>query len=173
MKQFIFILLIIPTLIFANPNPKKVNWISFEKAVELNKTNPKPILIDVYTDWCGFCHKMDATTYQNEIVVNYINDNYYAVKFDAEQKETVNYKGKSFKFIKNGRKGVHEFAYALLNGKLSYPSTVFFNKNNELVEAVPGYLKSPDMEKIITYMGEEIYLTKDWKTFDKEFKSKL
>ena len=175
MKAFLLSLLIIPTLLFANPEPKAktINWISFEKAIELNKNNPKPILIDVYTDWCTWCHKMDASTYKEEVIVNYINNNFYAVKLNAEQKEDIKFNDHTFKYVGNERRGTHELASSLLNGKMSYPSTVFLNKDLELVQAVPGYLQAPIMEKLINYMGEEIYLDKEWDTFDKEFKSKI
>lgn len=173
MKTYLLSLILIPTLLFANPEPKTINWISFEKAIELNKTNPKPILIDVYTDWCTWCHKMDASTYNEEVIVDYINENFYAVKLDAEQKEDIIFNDHTFKFVANGRRGTHQLAASLLNGKMSYPSTVFLNKNQEMVQAIPGYLQAPIMEKLINYMGKEIYLNKEWDTFDKEFKSKI
>lgn len=172
MKTFLLSLLLIPTLLFANPEPK-VNWISFEKAIELNKANPKPILIDVYTDWCTWCHKMDASTYNEEAIVSYINQNFYAVKLNAEQKEDITYKDQTFKYVASGRRGTHQLAASLLNGKMSYPSTVFLNKNQELIQAIPGYLQAPIMEKLINYMGEEIYLNKEWTDFEKDFKSKI
>ncbi|MGY5354415.1 thioredoxin family protein [Wenyingzhuangia sp. IMCC45467] len=173
MKSFLLSLILIPSLLFANPEPKTIKWISFEKAIELSKTTPKPILIDVYTDWCTWCHKMDASTYNQEVIVDYINEHFYAVKLNAEQKEDITYKDHTFKFVPSGRRGTHEFAASLLNGKMSYPSTVFLNKNQELIQAIPGYLQTPIMEKLINYMGEEIYLNKEWEVFDKEFKSKI
>lgn len=174
MKKFIFTLLLIPTILFAsNPEPKEVKWISFEKAVELNKSNPKPIIIDVYTDWCHWCKVMDNKTYSDATIIEYINQNFYAVKFNAEQKEPINFNGKTFKFVAYGRRGSHELAASLLQGKLSFPSTVFLSKKKELVQAIPGYLKTPMMEKLVNFMGEEAYLTKTWPEFEKDFKSKL
>ena len=78
----------------------KVNWLSFEAAISLNKENPKPILIDVYTDWCGWCKKMDRDTYSNKTIVKTINDNFYAVKLDGEEKQDILFNGQTFKFQK-------------------------------------------------------------------------
>ena len=58
----------------------QVRWVSFSEAVELSKKEPRKILIDIYTDWCGWCKKMDATTYGDGAVVEYINRHFYAVK---------------------------------------------------------------------------------------------
>lgn len=169
----LFFLFVTSFLVANNPSPEKINWISFEKAIELNKTNPKPILIDVYTDWCGWCKRMDAATYDNKTIATYINKNFYAVKFDAEQKEAITFKGQTFNYQKSGRSGVHELAYALLQGKMSYPSTVFLDKKANYIEAVPGYLDPKKMEKITAFMAKEVYANKDWATFEKEFKSLL
>ena len=102
---------------------QEVNWIGFEEALELNKKSPKPILVDLYTDWCGWCKRMDATTYKNKVIVDYINENYYAVKMDGEGRGDINYQGKTFKFVQQGRSKYHELAAAILKGKMSYPST--------------------------------------------------
>jgi len=174
MKNILVALLSLPLFLFAaNPEPNEIHWISFEEAITLNKTNPKPIIVDVYTDWCHWCKVMDKKTYSNKTIVAYINANYYAVKFDAEQKEPVTFNGHTFNYLSQGRRGSHEFAHAILNGKLSYPSTVFFNKNLEITYVAPGYLEKSRMEKLINYMHQEIFLEKDWDTFEKEFKSQL
>lgn len=151
----------------------EVNWISFEEAVELNKKDPKPILIDVYTDWCGWCKRMDKTTYQNTIIVDYINKNFHTVKLDGEEKKDIVYKDYTFKYKKNGRRGYNEFSAALLNGKLSYPTTVFMNKEMQLLDRVPGYLDEKIMEKVMTYFGNEKYKTENWEDYVKTFKSSL
>lgn len=174
MKFFkVFFFLITVSLFANNDNLKQINWISFEKAIELNKSNPKPIIIDIYTDWCHWCKVMDKKTYDKEAIVNLINDHFYAVKLDAEQKEDITFNDHIYKYIPSGSRGVHELAASLLNGKLSYPSTVFLDKELKLIQAIPGYIKAPAMEKFSHYLGKEIYLEKEWTVFEKEFKSNL
>lgn len=154
-------------------NAQEVNWLSFEEALTLNKKNPKPILVDLYTDWCGWCKRMDATTYKNEVIVKYINDNFYAVKMDGEGKKDITFKGKTFKFVQQGRSKYHELAAAILNGKMSYPSTAFFNSEEQLIQTVPGYLAKERFEKILAYFGGDAYKNTPWKDFEKNFKSAL
>ena len=70
---------------------KTINWISFNEAYLKCKKNPRPILIDIYTTWCGPCKLMSAQTFNNPQIAKYINDHYYAVKFDAESKDSVKF----------------------------------------------------------------------------------
>ena len=81
-----------------------VKWYSLEEAVALQKKKPKKIFIDMYTDWCGWCKRMDATTFTDSAVSAYLNENFYCVKFDAEQKNPVTFQGKTFNFVSSGFK---------------------------------------------------------------------
>jgi thioredoxin-related protein len=150
-----------------------IEWLSFEEAIALHKKAPKKILIDVYTDWCGYCKKMERVTYGNATIAALVNTYFYPVKFNAEQKEILNYNGKTYRFVQKGRRGFHEFAVELLNGKMSYPSTVFLGNDASLLDKIPGYLNPQLMEKILVYLAEEKFITQDWDSFDKNFKSKL
>ena len=76
--------LILLLFLFQYSHAQEVNWMSIEKAQELQKTNPKNIIMDIYTDWCGPCKLMDKNTFQNQEVAKFLNDNFYAVKFNAE-----------------------------------------------------------------------------------------
>ncbi len=152
-------------------NAQEVNWISFEEALEKSKKSPKPILVDLYTDWCGWCKRMDATTYKDDIIVSYINTNFYAVKMDGEGKDDITYQGKTFKFKPYGKNGYHELAAAILKGKMSYPSTAFFNADSQLLQTVPGYLTKERFEVMLAYFGQQEYNKTPWVDFEKNFKS--
>ena len=116
-----------------------INWMSWDQAVTANKESAKPLIIDVYTDWCGWCKRMDATTFKDPRVAEYVNANFYAVKLDAEQKGDIVYDGTTFSFQQQGKRGVHTLAASLLDGRLSYPSIVYFNGKMERTMISPGF----------------------------------
>lgn len=152
----------------------KIKWMSFEEAVTLNEEEPKHFFIDVFTDWCGWCKKMDASTFIDPVIVKLMNDHFYAVKLDAEQKDTIMFRGQPFVNPNpEGRRSSHQMAQALLKGKMSYPSFVFLNSKTEWLTVVAGFRKPPDMEQVLTYFGEEAYAEKTWEQFMATFVSKL
>ena len=117
---------------------------------------------------------MDKATYEHPDIVKYLNENYYSVKFNAETKDTIMFHGKEFLNNRaNQRRGSHDLAVAMLQGKMSYPSTVFLNGNLELLTAAPGFLDAPKMEPILHYFAEEAYKNQKFEDFQKEFRSSL
>ena len=149
----------------------KVKWYSFEEAVELNKNEQRKIFIDVYTDWCGWCKKMDATTFSNPTIAEILNKEYYAVKFNAEQKDSITFQGHTFKFIPSGGRGYHELAAALLRNKLSYPSLAYLNEQNELITPWPGYKTPVELEVILKFIADDAFLSQTLEEFQKSYKA--
>lgn len=166
MKKVLIALVFLVSLpIFGNA--QKINWMTFQEAIESNKTTPKKIFIDVYTDWCGWCKKMDQTTFVNKDIVEYINANYYAVKLNAEMSDTIVFSGYTFvnQGSTNGRKGTHQLAVALLQGKMSYPSYVFMNEDAQLLTIAPGYRGADDFMPLLKYFGSDAYLNEKYNDF--------
>lgn len=148
-----------------SPVADAIKWYTWEQAQAEMKKQPKKLFIDVYTDWCGWCKRMDQTTFQDPAVVEYMNKNFYAVKFDAEQKADVNYNDHTFKFIAQGNRGVHELAYALLDGRLGYPSYVYLNEKQERITISPGYKAADALMKEMQFIGGEHYKTKSYQDY--------
>lgn len=158
---------------YAQKDQEKINWMTIEEAEAASKEEPRKLIIDVYTDWCGWCKRMDKTTFSNPVIVDYINNNYYAVKLDAEQKDSIIFRDYTFKFVEQGRRGYHELAAALLNGKMSYPSIVYMDEELNMIQAIPGYQDAKSLEKIVKFFGENRHTDLTFEDYQKDFESEL
>jgi len=165
-------------LLGAKTPEKKINWLTIEEAQELVKTAPKKIMIDVYTDWCGPCKMMMRNTFTNPWVIDYINEHYYAVKFNAESPDPITFKGTEYvneNYNPNAvRKGTHQFAaIAMSNGRLAYPTIVYMDEKLDILSPVQGYMAPEQIEPVMTFFGEGLYETTNWEDYQKTFSSKL
>ena len=149
----------------------KVNWMSWEQAVAKMEKEPRKIMVDVYTDWCGWCKRMDATTMVDPTVVQILNEKYYAVKMDGEYKKDIVFKGRTYTFKPGGRSGYHELPAELMSGKMSYPTLVFLDEAYGIIQPVPGYQQAPELERILAYFGGDFYKNTSWESFSQAYKS--
>lgn len=144
-----------------------IKWMTINEAELAMKKQPKLVFIDVYTGWCGWCKVMDRKTFSNKELARYMNEHFYAVKLDAEQKDTIHFMGKKFGFIPAQRS--NQFAVELLQGRMSYPTTVILDDKFQMVTPIPGYQNVPTMEKILKYIATETYKTVQFPEYEKTF----
>jgi len=125
-----------------------IKWMSLEEAQKLAKKAPKKIIMDIYTHWCGPCKMLDRTTFADAKVIEHINANYYAVKFNAESPDPVTFKGKEYANPnhvpnKRGRNSPHQLTRAM--GVRGYPTLMVFDAKLNVLKNIVGFHKADQL----------------------------
>lgn len=145
---------------------QQINWLSWEEALDKTQKEPKKIIVDIYTDWCTWCKKMDRTTFSDPTIVEYINHYYYAIKFDAQSKEPIVYQNKTYTFESGiWRGGYHSLAAEITNQKIKLPTIVFLDENAEILQALGGFRNTYEMELMAAYFNGNYHKSTPWKDF--------
>jgi thioredoxin-related protein len=176
MKKILYILLFIGTSIYTANGQVKAKWYTLNEALELQKTHPRKILIDIYTDWCGWCKKMDAETFNHPVISNYINQHFYPVKFNAEGSDSITFANHKFINEGKGSRSTHQFAMALFqaqNLQPAYPSIAYLDENLQLIRVWSGYWTAPQIELWLNYVVDEKYKPLPLEEYQKTFISKI
>lgn len=164
------------TITFAQSD--KIHWRTVEEVAALQEKAPRKVLMDVYTTWCGPCKMMMKNTFSNPSVIKYVNEHFYAIKFDAESGSDVTFKGNTYTnptYVEGqkGRKGQHQFAQAL--GVNSYPTIIYMDEKMNVIAPIKGYQTPDKIELYLKLFGENIYLEvqsqEEFQKFQTEFKS--
>ena len=145
MKKIILVLCVI--LISSISYSKEPQWKKFNEGIAEAKKSGKKILVDVYTDWCGWCKKMDASTYPDKQISDYLAKNYVIIKLNAEGDEKISYKGQSITPA--------EFAQGM--GVNGYPATVFLQSNGDPITLLPGYAEPDRFIHVLSFISENHY----------------
>ncbi|TPE42493.1 thioredoxin family protein [Pontibacter mangrovi] len=143
----------------------RIEWLTIEEAAARMEQEPRKVVIDVYTDWCGWCKKMDKETFTDPKVRELVKEHFYAVKLNAEGKEPITLKGQTFTYKDEYRS--HELAVALLQGQLSFPTTVYLDEQMNMLAPVPGYLDADNFSKILRYFGENHHKQMSFQEYEK------
>ena len=141
----------------------KIEWLSIEEACKRNRKKPKKIIVDVYTNWCGWCKKMDKITFGDPKVAEIINKDFYAVKFNAEGPDNVIFNDELYKF--NSQRNANDLAVKWLNGEMGYPTIVYLNEKMETIKAMQGYYGPEDYPKVLEYIRTGAYKKKSFEQY--------
>ena len=153
-----------------SPESNEIHWItSIDELQAKMQKEPKKVYIDIYTGWCGWCKKMDASTFSNPALIKYMNRNFYAVKFDAERQDVIHFMGKEYRFEPQYK--ANTFAVELMKGQMSYPTTIIMTENFQNPQPVPGYMTVAQIEPLLTYFGDNAYKHQPWDSYQKIYKT--
>ena len=169
MKRIVYVAALILLGSLASKAQEEVKWYSIDEALVMARQEPRVLVIDVYTDWCGWCKRMDATTFSDPEIAAMLNEHFYPVKLDAEGKEDIVIGDRTFKFVASGRRGYHEIAAIVTKGRLSYPTISYVDAQGKVMQAAPGY-KTPEQFRVyLDYFSGDAYLEQSFEEFSAQY----
>jgi len=136
-----------------NKEKEVLKILNFEEIEKLHQQKPKPILIFLYTDWCKICFGMKKTTFKNKEVIRLLNEKFYLIYLNGEEKRDITFLGKTFKYKPSGKNtGLHELANQLgsVRNILVYPTTTILNYNLDIDAQLTGFYSSKKMKRILS-----------------------
>ena len=152
MKKFIAFIILFTCYNLQSQEKKELQVYTFQEVEELHKQNPKPVVIFIYTDWCKYCFAMEKNTFNNKEIIKVLNDKFYFIKLNAEEKKNITFLNHTFKYQPSGNNtGIHQLAneLAVVKNRISYPTTTLLNSKFEIELQKSGYINSKRMNTII------------------------
>lgn len=130
-------------------------WVTLEDAQRQAADEGKYVLLDVYTEWCGFCRRMNRETYADKSVQDVIDRYFYAVRIDAESQQKVSFQNETY--------SMEELAQAF--GVASFPTTIFISPTGEPVASQPGFIEAGRFHKMLSFVGSKSYQTQTFQQY--------
>ncbi|MEO1628564.1 MAG: thioredoxin fold domain-containing protein [Bacteroidota bacterium] len=131
----------------------RIQWLSFEQLEDSLSVNPKKVFIDFYTDWCTYCRKMDKLVFTNPKVIDQLNGEYYAVRFNAETEASISFGGQVLvnEQLGKSRTPLHQIAQllALRQGEFTAPTIVVLNEEFSVTSRHFEYLDSKKILQVL------------------------
>lgn len=153
-NDFFFCIILMTLSININAQNTKINWISFEQLEDSLKENPKKVFISFYADWCLYCKKMDKVAFRDKDVIRILNTDYYAIKMNAESKDTIIFEGEKYmnKQLGKKRRPTHEIPILLASRKnksFTLPVTLILNENFNVEKRFFEYLSPKQLLSVL------------------------
>ncbi len=124
--------------------PKSMQWVALDEAVKTAAASGKYVFVTVYTDWCGYCRKLNNVTFKAGPVLEELHKNFQSVRINAESKQPVIWQGK-----KMSEREVAGEAW----GVTGYPTMLFMSPKGEIIGSYSAYAAPELMVNLLTYIS--------------------
>lgn len=121
----------------------------FEELDSLQKAEKRTVIVFIHTDWCKYCQTMKNTTFKNKDVIEQINNQFYFIDFNAEEKKDIAFKKAIYKYLPSGTNtGTHQLAEHLgtTGDSVSYPTLCFLNTDYEIIFQYSQFINSTEIK---------------------------
>ena len=145
-----------------------LQWFTIDQVEQMAQKTHKKVLIEVYTKWSDGFKQLERSTLSQPQIVNYLNDKFLTIKFDAETRSDINFRNKTYHFISQSGVSFNELASELLQGQMVYPTLVFLDERMNLIQTIQ-YRSSEQFEMIITYFGDDNHKKVPWNKYEKNY----
>jgi thioredoxin-related protein len=146
------VVIVLSFLIQSASLAQQVKWVSFEELPAKMRTQARPILIFIHTDWCKYCALQENKTFTDTAISKILNEKYYALKLNAEETKSTTFLGKKYRYKPNGaNSGEHELAAMLgkEKGTLNFPTTVFLSDTWQIIGRKSGLMDAENLLHLI------------------------
>lgn len=149
----------------------QIYWQPLHEAYERARLQGKPLLVYLYTPWCGPCVMMDQNTWAHPVIATFATANFHCARVDAEARDSLFFNGSYFPYLPELH--ANQLAYLLLQGKMEYPALLLMDPTGETLLTLHGYIAPRLMDEILRYFGGGFYRSMPWEEFQKSYPSQL
>ena len=168
-KMTLLTVLLLVTIGFSHINAQdNLQWFTIDQAEQMVQKSHKKVLIEVYTKWSDGFRQLERNTLSQPQIINYLNDKFLTIKFDAETRSDINFRNKTYHFVSQSGVSFNELASELLQGQMVYPTLVFLDERMNLIQTIQ-YRSPEQFEMIITYFGDDNHKKIPWNKYEKNY----
>lgn len=150
----------------------KIQWKSLDEALELNKKEPRKILLNLYNYNKVSCSLMRMQTFNQQQIAKYLNEKYYPVNINVFTQDTLKIMGQKY-INENKSYKYHQLPVAALGGKMTFPAFLILDENEKVLQKVQQFMIPEKMEPLLKYYGDNVYKKESFDAYLKTFKTEL
>lgn len=152
-RATLFIIVLISAVFMTSQAPAiaeagGIEWKGYDEGIAMAKAENKKVFLYFHADWCGYCRKMDASTFKDKKVIDYLSDNYISIKVNSDKEKKV--------ASKYGVRGL--------------PTSWFLKANSDKLSRIPGFIGEKQLLTVLKYVKTESYQTMNYRDFEKSLK---
>lgn len=134
-----------------------VSWKNYDTGLKMAKSSGKPVFVQFFATWCGYCRKMDQETFTDTAVQAEL-DKFVTVRVTESSENKVTHQGQQ----------ITERELTAAHGVQGFPTLVFMEPDGKVIGKIPGYLGPDEFKGMLKFIETGSYRKMDYEAFRKK-----